>query len=42
MNLITEWYDKKNELSRYFVGYVVRIFAIDSVTDDALLLLLFI
>ena len=42
MTLITKWYDKKDELSRYFMGYVARIFAIDSVTADALLLLLFI
>ena len=33
---------KKDELSRYFVGYVARIFAIDYITADALLLLLFI
>ena len=42
MTLITKWYDKKDALSRYFVGYVTRIFAIDYVTADALLLLLFI
>ena len=42
MTLITKWYVKKDELSRYVVGYVARIFAIDYVTADALLLLLFI
>ena len=29
MTLITKWYDKKDERSRYFMGYVARIFAID-------------
>ena len=40
MTLITKWYDKEDELSRYFMGYVALIFAIDSVTADALLLML--
>ena len=29
MTLIAKWYVKKAKLSRYFLGYVARIFAID-------------